>query len=123
VLFVGGRLGRTVAVAAVKLPKLIGDNMVLQRGPAVPIWGRADKGEEVTVTLAGQTLTTKGRREERTMGKVVLAKLDVGEPLEMIVKARPATRSRWKSPRRRRVGMFRAIENMHGRSIRIMVGG
>ena len=25
--------------AAVELPKVIGDNMVLQRGQAVPVWG------------------------------------------------------------------------------------
>ena len=30
------------------------DNMVLQRGMAVPVWGVADPGERVTVTFAGQ---------------------------------------------------------------------
>ena len=73
-----------VAAAAVKLPAVIGDNMVLQRGQPVPIWGWADKGEEVTVTVAGQTLTTKAGDDGRW--KVVLAKLDVGQPLEMTVK-------------------------------------
>ena len=29
------------------------DNMVLQRGRAVPVWGKADPGEEVTVSFAG----------------------------------------------------------------------
>ena len=33
------------------------DNMVLQRDRAVPVWGRADPGETVTVTFAGQTKT------------------------------------------------------------------
>ena len=80
---VGCRLG-VVAAAAVKLPAVIGDNMVLQRGQPVPIWGWADKGEEVTVTVAGQTLTTKAGDDGRW--KVVLAKLDVGQPLEMTVK-------------------------------------
>ena len=59
-----------VAAAAVKLPAVIGDNMVLQRGQPVPIWGWADKGEEVTVTVAGQTLTTKAGDDGRW--KVVL---------------------------------------------------
>ncbi|KPK85652.1 MAG: hypothetical protein AMJ81_03180 [Phycisphaerae bacterium SM23_33] len=41
------------ARADVKLPALIGDNMVLQRGLEVPIWGWADSGEKVTVAIAG----------------------------------------------------------------------
>ena len=40
--------------ADVKLPNVIGSNMVLQRDMPVPIWGWADKGEKVTVTFAGQ---------------------------------------------------------------------
>ena len=35
------------------------DNMVLQRGRAVPVWGVADPGEAVTVSFAGQTKKTK----------------------------------------------------------------
>ena len=35
------------------------DNMVLQRGRGVPVWGTADPGESVTVTFAGQTKTAK----------------------------------------------------------------
>ena len=76
--------GSIVAPAAVKLPAVIGDNMVLQRGQPVPVWGWADKGEEVTVTVAGQTVTAKAGDDGRW--KVTLAKLDVGEPLEMTVK-------------------------------------
>ena len=38
-----------VAVADVKLPAVIGDSMVLQRGGEVAIWGWADAGEEVKV--------------------------------------------------------------------------
>jgi sialate O-acetylesterase len=74
----------TLAAAAVKLPAVIGDNIVLQRGQAVPIWGWADKDEEVTVAVAGQSLTTKA--DAKGCWKVVLEKLDLGEPLEMTVK-------------------------------------
>lgn len=73
-----------VATAAVKLPAVIGDNMVLQRGQPVPIWGWADQGEEVTVAVAGQTLATKAGDDGRW--KVMLAKLDIGNPLEMTIK-------------------------------------
>ncbi len=41
--------------ADVKLPSVIGSNMVLQRDMPVPIWGWADKGEKVTVSFGGET--------------------------------------------------------------------
>ncbi|MFT5495351.1 MAG: sialate O-acetylesterase [Kiritimatiellia bacterium] len=44
--------------ADVKLPAVIGNHMVLQREKPVPIWGRAEAGEKVTVTFDGQTKTT-----------------------------------------------------------------
>jgi sialate O-acetylesterase len=40
--------------AAVKLPAVIGDHMVIQRDKPVTIWGWAGKGEQVTVRLGGQ---------------------------------------------------------------------
>ncbi len=43
--------------AEVKLPSILGSGMVLQQEMETPIWGWADKGEEVTVTFAGQTKT------------------------------------------------------------------
>ena len=70
--------------AAVTLPALISDNMVLQRGRPIPIWGWADKGEEVTVAAAGQTVSTKAGDDRRW--EAVLDTLDVGRPLEMTVK-------------------------------------
>jgi len=39
--------------AAVRLPALFGDNMVLQRGDATPMWGHADPSEQVTVSIGG----------------------------------------------------------------------
>jgi sialate O-acetylesterase len=43
--------------AEVILPKILGNNMVLQRNKPVPIWGTAATGEKVTVTFANQTKT------------------------------------------------------------------
>ncbi len=43
-----------IALADVKLPAIFGDHMVLQRGQKVPVWGTADAGEAVTVTI-GET--------------------------------------------------------------------
>lgn len=51
-LGVAAALGDAVQ-ADVKLPNIIGSNMVLQREAPLPIWGWADAGEEVTVTLGG----------------------------------------------------------------------
>jgi sialate O-acetylesterase len=47
------------ARADLKLPAIIGDNMVLQQKQANPIWGWDTPGTEVTVTFAGQTKTAK----------------------------------------------------------------
>ena len=41
----------TAARADVRLPAVVGSNMVLQREAPLPIWGWADPGEQVTVTL------------------------------------------------------------------------
>ena len=42
-------------MAQVTLPKVIGDNMVLQQGKKVNIWGEAAPGEQVTVRFQRQT--------------------------------------------------------------------
>ena len=47
------------ARADVKLPAVISDHMVLQSGVEAPVWGWADPGEEIAVSFAGQTKTTK----------------------------------------------------------------
>ena len=39
------------------LPTLISDHMVLQQGREIHIWGRADLGEAITVSLAGHSAT------------------------------------------------------------------
>ena len=49
------------AQAAIRLPALIGDNMVLQAEAKTNVWGWADPGEKVTVTFADKkTETTAG---------------------------------------------------------------
>lgn len=44
--------------AEVKLPSIFGDNMVLQQGMPVRVWGWAGQGENVTVSLLDQNKTT-----------------------------------------------------------------
>src|SRR6266542_3349038 len=44
--------------ANISLPDVISDGMVLQQRQRVPIWGKADAGEVVTVRFAGQSKKT-----------------------------------------------------------------
>ena len=59
------RLAVAVAVstncawADIKLPAIISDHMVLEKAAKVQIWGSADPGEEVTVSLNGIAATAK----------------------------------------------------------------
>jgi sialate O-acetylesterase len=71
------------ASAAVKPASIISDHMVLQSGMSVPIWGTADAGEKVTVSLNG----AKGSAAADSTGKwtVRLAKLKSGGPFEMTI--------------------------------------
>jgi sialate O-acetylesterase len=69
--------------AAVKLPSVIGDNMVLQRGEAVPIWGWDDPGTQVTVTLGDSKLT--GQADDQGKWCVQLPAMTAGGPHTMTV--------------------------------------
>ena len=56
--------------AEVRLPSIFTDHMVLQRDKAVPVWGKAAPGEEVTVEFAGQKKTTKADASGKWMVKL-----------------------------------------------------
>jgi sialate O-acetylesterase len=45
----------SVVRAEVRVPALIGDNMIVQQGRKARFWGKADAGEHITVALAGHT--------------------------------------------------------------------
>jgi sialate O-acetylesterase len=47
--------GHSAALANVRMPAIFGDHMVLQQDLPVPVWGTADPGEAVTVTLGAQS--------------------------------------------------------------------
>ena len=55
----------TIALGDVKLASIFGDSMVLQREMAVPVWGWADAGEQVTVEFGGQSVQTVADPEGR----------------------------------------------------------
>lgn len=74
------------AQAGLKLPSIIGPNMVLQRDLENPIWGWADPGAEVTVAIAGQNLQTKA--DQAGKWKVKLAPMAVSsDPVSMAIKS------------------------------------
>jgi len=54
-----------VCQAGIKASPIFSDNMVLQRGMSVPVWGTAEAGEEVVVKFAGQSKTTKADKDGR----------------------------------------------------------
>ncbi len=70
--------------AAVELPDVIGSHMVLQRNQPLPIWGKADPGEVVTVTFKGQQKTTTA--DEAGKWEIQLDKLNASfEPAQMTI--------------------------------------
>ena len=74
------------AQADVRLPAVISDHMVLQQDAAAPIWGWAENGEEVTITIAGQLKSAKAGADGKWMVK--LDKLTTGGPHELVVKGK-----------------------------------
>lgn len=53
------------ATAAVRLPRIFSDGMVLQRDQATPVWGWADPGEVVAIEFARQKISTKADLDGR----------------------------------------------------------
>ena len=47
------------AFCQVRIPRLVSDGMVLQRGVPIRIWGWAGIGEDVTVSFDGTTAKTQ----------------------------------------------------------------
>ncbi|MCE9544482.1 MAG: sialate O-acetylesterase [Planctomycetia bacterium] len=60
----------SAARADVKLPNVLGSNMVLQRDRPVPIWGTAAADEEVTVSLGSHTEKTKAAADGKWQVKL-----------------------------------------------------
>jgi len=70
------------ANAAVKPNALFSDNMVLQQGMSVPVWGTAGEDERVTVTFQGQNVSTTAKDGQWS---VRLEPLRAGGPAELTI--------------------------------------
>lgn len=69
--------------AKVTMPQLFQNGMVLQRGKAIPVWGKADAGEAVTVTLNKKKVATIADADGRW--RVDLPQMKAGGPFELKV--------------------------------------
>ncbi len=72
------------ARADVRLPAIIGNNMVLQADLPLPIWGWAEPGEDVTVTLGDAKATAKADAQGNWSVKLPARKASA-DPAEMTV--------------------------------------
>jgi sialate O-acetylesterase len=74
----------TPAYAEVELPSVFTEHLVLQRERPIPVWGRADVGEVVTVEFAGESATTIADADGRWSVRLP-AQLASAEPRELVV--------------------------------------
>ena len=71
------------AVAKISLPQLFQSGMVLQRDKSIPVWGKADAGEMVTIRFnKKQYVTTAGLNGK---WRIDLPKMKAGGPYTMTV--------------------------------------
>ncbi|HUO57352.1 MAG TPA: sialate O-acetylesterase [bacterium] len=73
----------SLAQAKLELPAFISDHMVLQQGIQAPLWGKDKPGQEVTVSLNGQS--AKAVADKDGKWKTNLPKLDEGGPFELLI--------------------------------------
>lgn len=78
--------GASNVLADVKLAGLFCDHMVLQQGAVVPVWGWANPGEDVTVTIQHEVRKAKADKDGKWMVK--LRKLKTGEPETLVVEGK-----------------------------------
>lgn len=76
-------LAATLAFAEVTLPSLVSDNMVLQRGVPLTIWGKAAPGENVKVSFVNQKATAT--TDTQGTWSVKLRPLAAGGPYDMTI--------------------------------------
>ena len=73
----------TAAEAKIQLPQLFQSGMVLQRDKAIPVWGKADAGEMVTVRFNKKQYVTTAGLDGRW--RIDLPKMKAGGPYTMTV--------------------------------------
>ena len=74
----------TNAEAKITMPQLFQSGMVMQRGKAIPVWGKADAGETVTVRFNKKQYQTTAGTDGRW--RVDMPKMKAGGPYTLEVK-------------------------------------
>ena len=70
--------------AEIKMPKIFSDNMVLQRGEQVRVWGKASPDADVRVEFAGKNVSAKADKDGKW--SLFLPPLETSaQPREMLV--------------------------------------
>ena len=82
-LFIIALVVAMAAQAKVQLPQLFQSGMVLQRGKAIPVWGKADPQEKVIICWNKQQFATVADGEGRW--RIDLPKMKAGGPYTMLV--------------------------------------
>jgi len=77
--------GAGITFADIKLPAIIGDNMVLQQGGKVAIWGWADPDEEVMVGVSWHSMKWAITADKDGKWSFQINAPEVGGPYEMIL--------------------------------------
>src|SRR5215471_16829137 len=72
------------ANAEVRVPAIIGDNMVIQSGMKVRIWGRANPGERVTVQINSHT--SSANADQQGHWQTFIGPLNAGGPFSLTIK-------------------------------------
>ena len=83
VIFFVAFLSVTFVGAKVSLPQLFQSGMVLQRGKTIPVWGKAEPGETVTVRFNKKEFTTTADADGNW--RVDLPKMKAGGPYELSI--------------------------------------
>lgn len=85
-LLLGFAMAQAGAAEPLHLSQMFSDNMVLQRGKPVPVWGWAAPGEAVIVRLAGQEKRATADAEGKWLVK--LDALEAGGPFDLTVEGK-----------------------------------
>lgn len=83
---IGLSLAASTTRADVRVPQVLGSHMVVQRDKPLPVWGWAEPGERVSVSLGGQRAEVTA--DEGGRWKVVPGELEAGGPLNFVVEGK-----------------------------------
>ncbi len=76
----------SLTYANIRLPKILADNMVLQRNKPITIWGWADANEKIVAQFKKQTKATKA--DKSGTWKVVFESEPEGGPFQLVLKGK-----------------------------------